>query len=172
MANLCVLATLGDGEPEARTLVLRDIATTSPADSALGVFVNGTSPKLRQLRQSDTAAVVVYLPSLSVQYRLRCRLEPMPADAVRESWQLRPSIPKRMDWLYERYPQSCAIDSRQRLTELLAGPDPDAAPATAIGFRLAVNSLERLDLDQSDGIHDRRRYTRDGGGWTEETLVP
>ena len=105
MASLCVLATVGDGEPEARTLVLRDLRSAQ-GEPILGVFMNRTSPKCAQLGQSACVAAVVYLPSLSVQYRLRCTLKELPADLVRSSWLLRPPIPKRMDWLYEERPQS------------------------------------------------------------------
>ena len=93
--NLCVLATIADdGGPEARVLVLRDI------DGALGVFVNGTSPKVRELDNSREATVLTYLASIGVQYRLRAELTPMPGHVVHDSWHLRPDIPKVMDWVY------------------------------------------------------------------------
>ena len=172
MANLCVVATVDAGEPEARTMVLRDLEPALSGPPSFGLFVNSTSPKFREFRQSATVMIVVYLPSLSLQYRLRCTLDPLPEGLVRASWQLRPSIPKRMDWLYEDRPQSSAIDSRAQLMGLLAGPDPAAAPGSAMGFRLLAESVERLDLDTSDGVHDRRRYVFDGQAWSEEVLVP
>lgn len=172
MANLCVLASVDAGEPEARTMVLRDVELAPSGPPSLGLFVNSTSPKFRELQQSSTVVIVVYLPSLAVQYRLRCSLERLPGDLVRASWQLRPPIPKRMDWLYEDRPQSSAIDSREELVDLLHGPEPSSAPESAIGFRLMAQSVERLDLDTEDGVHDRRRYTFDGFCWSEEVLVP
>ena len=209
MANLCVLADDGrPGEPEARTMVLRDLevlrtgrasgqsdgvpgrlglgrkappsraadfVALEPALSgppSFGLFVNSTSPKFREFHQSSTIVVVVYLPSLSVQYRLRCTLDQLPEGLVRASWQLRPSIPKRMDWLYEDHPQSSAITGRRELLDLLAGSDPDAAPESAVGFRLVAETVERLDLATPDGVHDRRRYNFDGQSWREEILVP
>ena len=189
MANLCVLATVDAGEPAARTMVLRDLgdfrtgaadgqSAEAPGPSGLGrppgfgLFVNSTSPKVREFRQSSTVVIVVYLPSLSVQYRLRCSLDPLPEALVRASWQLRPPIPKRMDWLYEDRPQSSCIDSRGALIDRLAGSEPAAAPASAVGFALVAKTVERLDLDTPDGIHDRRRYTFTGRDWREEVLVP
>ena len=166
MASLCMLATVDGGEPQARTLVLRDV------EARLAVFFNRTSPKYREIAQSATVAVVVYLPSRSVQYRLRCRLEPIPAAIVGASWQLRPPVPKRMDWLYEDRPQSTAIDSREQFAALLDGRREDAAPDSAVGYYLAPATIERLHLDQPDGIHDRRRYTPGADGWHEEVLVP
>lgn len=208
MANLCVVATVDAGEPEARTMVLRDLevlrtgrasgqsdgvpgrlglgrkappgraadfVALEPALSgppSFGLFVNSTSPKFREFRQSSTVVIVVYLPSLAVQYRLHCSLEQLPEGLVRASWQLRPPIPKRMDWLYEDRPQSSVIDSRDELVDLLHGPEPSSAPESAIGFRLVAESVERLDLGTEDGVHDRRRYTFDGQCWSEEVLVP
>ena len=172
MANLCVLASVDGGEPEARTMVLRDLEPAPSGPPSLGLFVNSTSPKFREFQQSSTVVIVVYLPSLAVQYRLRCLLEQLPEGLVRASWQLRPPIPKRMDWLYEDRPQSSVIDSRDELVALLHGPEPASAPESAVGFRLVAESVERLDLDTEDGVHDRRRYTFDGQSWSEEVLVP
>lgn len=172
MANLCVVATVDAGEPEARTMVLRDLEPALSGPPSFGLFVNSTSPKFREFRQSSTVVIVVYLPSLAVQYRLRGSLEQLPDGLVRASWQLRPPIPKRMDWLYEDHPQSSVIDSREELVDLLHGPEPSSAPESAIGFRLVAESVERLDLDTEDGVHDRRRYTFDGQSWSEEVLVP
>ena len=177
LASLCMLASVDGGEPRVRTLVLRDLAPAgSVADgfaaTGFGLFLNRTSPKVREFAQSDAVAVLVYLPSLAVQYRLRCRLQPLPAHEVRESWRLRPAVPKRMDWLYEQSPQSSVIGSREELVKRLQGPEPTAAPATAVGFLLNTDSVERLDLGQANGIHDRRRYTVDADQWIEEILVP
>lgn len=166
MANLCVLATVGDGVPEARTLVLRDV------DERLGLFFNGHSPKAREVGRSDAVAVLVYLPSLSRQYRLRTTLTAIPADIVHANWQYRPDVPKQMDWLYERRPQSSPITSRRMLIEELPTAVPEVAPASAIGYYLAPLAIERLDLGQADGVHDRRRYTLHDEGWLEQILVP
>lgn len=166
MANLCVLATVGTDRPEARTLVLRDV------DDRLGLFFNGRSPKAREAGRSDAVAVLVYLPSLSLQYRLHTTLTAIPTDVVHANWQYRPDVPKKMDWLYERHPQSSAIASRQTLIESLPAATPARAPASAIGYFLTPLAVERLDLGQDNGVHDRRRYTLRGEGWLEQVLVP
>ena len=150
MASLCMLASVGGGEPRVRTLVLRDLnGTVAPesvpegfAATGFGLFLNRTSPKFREFGESGSVALLVYLPSLAVQYRLRCCLRPLSAQIVRESWQLRPSVPKRMDWLYERFPQSGVIGSREELVGLLQCSDPTDAPATAVGFVLNTDSVE------------------------------
>jgi len=167
-ATLCTLANVDDhGMPQARTLVLRDVA------DRLAVFVNATSPKFPHLAH---VSVVVWLPSLNVQYRLTCTTEPVPAALVAESWQLRPVVPKQLDWLYTRVQaQGTPIGSREALLETLASlllPEPLVAPETASGFFLLPERIERLDLNQENGVHDRRRFTLGNPSWHEEVLVP
>jgi pyridoxamine 5'-phosphate oxidase len=169
-ANLCTLANVdADGLPQARTLVLRDL------DERLAIFVNRTSPKFPFL-QNDAVSIVVWLPTCNVQYRLACRTEAVPHAMVAESWHLRPEPPKRMDWLYARVQgQSTPIESREGLLAMLEAldlPDPLEAPDVASGFFLTPSMVERLDLGQENGVHDRRRYSLGNPGWYEEVLIP
>lgn len=167
-ANLCAFATVDtNGEPQVRTLVLRDV------EQRLAVFVNETSPKWQQ--QVDKPMVLVFLATLNVQYRLRCTTETAPDQIVNDSWGLRPEAPKRMDWFYFERPQSSAIASRERLLEELAAltpPEPLVAPQSAKGLFLVPEQIERLDLNQPDGVHDRRRWVYTDSEWIETVLVP
>ena len=171
-ASLCAVATVTPaGKPAVRTLVLRNLG------DRLGIFINATSPKADEFRCADgDVAVLVYLPSIAVQYRLQCTLEPIAKQAVHRAWQRRPDMPKRMDWFYETHPQSFAFRTRQALLDAVAEfspPEPLAAPASAVGFLLAPAQIERLNLAQPGGLHDRRRYAlRDDGSWSEAVLVP
>lgn len=176
-ANLCVLASVAGGEPQVRTLVLRDVdappmAAVPDSSSRLGIFVNRHSPKHGEFAQSQGVAVLVYLPSLGVQYRLRCALKAIPQAIVHANWQLRPPTPKRLDWLYAQHPQGSVVESRRKLEALLDSPLPEAAPNSAVGYYLAPNTVDRLHLNQPNGLHDRRRYERRDGVWQEAVLVP
>ena len=169
-ANLCAVATVtAAGEPAVRVLVLREV------EDRLGIFVNGTSPKVGEFAQSGTVAVISYLPSVTVQYRLQCGLERMPPEVVHNAWQMRPDVPKRMDWLYAGHPQSSTVDGRAALLDALERvslPDPLVAPQTASGYFLDPVTVERLDLAGDGGVHDRRQYRREPAGWAETVLVP
>ena len=169
-ANLCAVATVtGTGEPTVRVLVLREV------DDRLAIFVNATSPKVSDFARSPTVAAMTYLPSLSVQYRLQCGLDQMAAASVHAAWQMRPAVPKRMDWLYGMHAQSSPMPGRPALLENLEAlslPDPLVAPDSAVGYFLEPVTVERLDLASDGGVHDRRRYARDGRGWAETVLVP
>lgn len=170
-AGLCTLASVdAAGHPQARTVVLRDV------DGRLAIFGNETSPKWSQMALSASLAVVVWLPSLQVQYRLQCDTRPVPKSTVQESWQLRQEAPKRLDWFYTRVqPQSSAIASRETLTEGVAAlrlREPLVAPRTAAGVFLEPITIERLSLNTADGIHDRRLFRHRANGWQEVVLVP
>lgn len=169
-AGLCTLANVDEeGLPQLRTLVLRDV------EGHLAVFVNATSPKWPSLSRGPVSALV-WLPSLNVQYRLACRTDPVPDHLVHASWLLRPDPPKRMDWFYTHHtPQSSTVGSREELLSTLATlalPEPLTAPHTARGLYLHPHAIERLDLNQADGVHDRRSYRRDADIWIETTLAP
>jgi pyridoxine/pyridoxamine 5'-phosphate oxidase len=169
-ANLCTLANVdAHGEAQARTLVLREL------DERLAVFVNTTSPKWEALR-AGPVTLVLWLPSVQLQYRLRCETEEIPQALVHDSWHARPEPPKRLDWFYtEIQPQSSAVADRQALLEALAGhrpPEPLSAPLTAHGVYLEASRVERLQLGTEDGIHDRQLFERHGAHWRVQTLVP
>jgi pyridoxine/pyridoxamine 5'-phosphate oxidase len=169
-AALCTLANIdAEGMPQARTLVLREL------DGQLAVFINQTSPKWTHL-VSGPASLVVWLPSLKVQYRLACNCTPVAQALVHDSWHLRPEPPKRMDWFYTLVqPQSSSIASRAELLNALESldlPDPLTAPASAHGLYLSPSRIERLHLGEDNGVHDRLLYRLDADAWTLETLVP
>jgi pyridoxamine 5'-phosphate oxidase len=171
-ANLCVVATVdAEHNPQARVVVLRDL------DRRFAIFINGTSPKHQQLALSQRHAVLVYLASVGVQYRLTVLYEAVPQAIVHASWSERPRIPKVMDWMYEHYrPQSSPIDSRGVLMDQFADLDRQladdvSAPARALGYYLNVEQVERLEL-AGDRPHARVRYQRATSGWRATTLIP
>lgn len=168
MAAVCVLATVDEnGMPQARTLVLRDIP------EGLAIYINASSPKWQQ--SQERVAIQVWWPSVQIQYRIQARCEALPALHIAESWQLRPDVPKQMDWLYQQRPQSSEVNDRDELLNLLQNaqlPAPLVAPEGARGLLLLPETIERLDLNRSNGVHDRTRYVLDAGRWLEHTLIP
>ena len=170
-AELCALATVNDeGAPDVRTLVLRDIEDSEAP--RLAVFINDSSPKWAAM---ERVSALVYFPTLKVQYRLSCATAPVSETLVHSRWQDRPEAPKKMDWYYAQRPQSSPVASRSQLIEEvgnLALPEPLVAPPSARGLYLVPFEIERLDLNQPDGIHDRRRWHRPVSGWEETVLVP
>lgn len=171
-ANLCTLASVDEqGIAQARTLVLRDL------DGLLAVFTNTTSPKWQSLKKGPVS-LVVWLPSMQVQYRLNCDTEEIPQHKVHDSWHLRPDAPKKMDWFYSQVSaQSSPIADRSSLLETLNSlelPEPLTAPATAHGVFLHPSRIERLYLGEENGVHDRQLYQRSDrtDDWSQTTLIP
>lgn len=167
-ADVCTVANVDEhGKPQARTLVLRDI------DDELAIFVNTTSPKWSYLGEVN---VVVWLSSLNVQYRLACTTQAINEATVHESWHLRPDPPKRLDWYYSMVKAQSApvVDRGQLLAGLaeLALPEPLRAPQTAQGLFLRASLIDRLELGQANGVHDRRCYKWSTNAWQESVLVP
>ena len=169
MAHLCTVANVDERQQaQLRTLVLREVG------DQLAVFVNATSPKWQSLTAGF--AMHTYWPSVNVQYRFQVQAAHVDPQVVADSWQLRPDAPKRMDWFYEHHlGQSRPIESRDLLLShllQLALEEPLVAPANARGLIMEPVHIERLDLNQPNGVHDRRAYTLTEDGWTLATLVP
>ncbi|MDA1073418.1 MAG: pyridoxamine 5'-phosphate oxidase family protein [Proteobacteria bacterium] len=169
-ANLCWAASVSEGAPQVRTLILRDL------HDRLALFINATSPMWHELEKTPGVAIVAFFGSLNVQYRFDCLTQPIADHKVHESWHLRPDPPKRMDWFYTRtQPQSSVIADRSALLDALADldlPEPLVAPPTARGLYLNPHRIERLDLTQPNGVHDRVQARLVDGQWVHNTLVP
>ena len=169
MAALCTVANIdADQQPQLRTLVLREV------DGALAIFVNATSPKWQALTAGF--AMHTYWPSINIQYRFQVQAAHVDPNLVADSWQLRPDVPKRMDWYYENHaPQSAPVSSRDDLLTNLTTmnlAEPLQAPENARGLIMEPQRIERLDLNQPDGVHERTLFILSATGWQRETLVP
>ena len=174
MAHVCVLATVdAEGCPQARTLVLRNVELNDT--QALAIFINASSPKWAEFANSSTVSVQAYWPSIEIQYRMQVDTTPLDAEIVAQSWQFRPDAPKKMDWLYQQHAQSTVIGDRSALLgelEQLTTPEPLIAPDAAKGLLIQPVEIERLDLTQSNGVHDRTLYKFVEGNWVSSVLVP
>ena len=169
MAHLCTVANIdAAGRAQMRTLVLRDV------QGQLAIFINATSPKWAALQTGFT--LHTYWPSVQLQYRFIVTAEVIDPQRVHESWHLRPDMPKRMDWFYEQHgQQSSKVTSRESLLAKISNvelPDPLHAPDNARGLLLSLIEVERLDLGQDNGVHDRQHFTLSGDDWHQSTLVP
>jgi pyridoxine/pyridoxamine 5'-phosphate oxidase len=80
-----------------------------------------------------------------------------------------------MDWLYQDSTQSAVVASREALLlqlEQIKLPEPLIAPDAAKGLVINALEVERLDLSQTNGVHDRQLYQQINGAWNEQTLIP
>ena len=108
-ANLCVVSTVdGQMKPQSRTLVLREVG------GYLAIFINKSSPKWDEFKNG--IALQTYWTSTQIQYRMSVSTKQIDKAVINNSWQLRPDIPKKMDWIYQSgFPQSSRVDSLDQI---------------------------------------------------------
>lgn len=168
-ASLCVISTVNkDMQPQSRTLVLREV------EGSLAIFLNKSSPKWNEIKNG--IALQTYWASTQVQYRMSVSTRPVNKKIINESWQLRPDIPKKMDWIYQNgFPQSTEVDSLGQIrneTKKISSVEQLTATKNATGLILIPHKIERLSLDTLDGIHDRKLYIETEEGWSESQIMP
>lgn len=174
-AAFCSLATVStQGQPSVRTLVLRDVT-----EESFIVFFNDTSPKWDQLQQSKQFEILIFWPSLMVQYRIRGIFKEMAIEEMKWNWNRKPYHAKLVDHFYTRYqPQSSVISSREKFLEgieTLKQEFPDDKkvpfPETIKGISFKATYLEEW-CESKDRLHERHLYILKGDQWSQQVLVP
>ena len=174
--DLCVLATAGGAGAEApgvRPIVLRDVGP-----QGIGLLISGTSPKWEPLASGRYELLLLWL-TIRRQYRVRGRIAPMPDDLVETYWRQKIHESRLLDVYYGTHgAQSTTVPSRE---QFLAGieslrrqyPTSEMVPRPELlrGVYLVPDRIEAW-RGSPDRLHDRRRFTREGTAWREETLVP
>ena len=173
-ADACFLALSLKESPSLRTLVVRDIT-----DAGLLLFINRTSAKWQVIRQNPQAEALLWYPSVQRQYRVAGKIEELPHSVVESNWQRRPIGSKYLDHAYEQLAaQSSEIESRQHLLDFVArmkgslDGDSLTAPDNAMAVLLRADTVECLDLNSQDRLHDRNRYSLREGKWHRAVLMP
>jgi pyridoxamine 5'-phosphate oxidase len=174
-ADLCFLALAdSSGHASVRTLVLRDIT-----ELCITLFINRTSPKWHIIDRGGDAELLIWYPSVQRQYRIRGTLTEIDAKTIVTNWQRRPVGSKYLDHVYEEMgAQSSFIDSRESLTSKLGdlksstSSDDLSVPPSATGVSLNYSSIDMLDLNKEDRIHDRQLFTLTGNSWISKVMIP
>lgn len=169
LVDRCVLGTVDrKGYAALRTLVLREI------DDRLALFYNRTSTKhVELMKGGQRGSLLIFLPSIGVQYRMESRFEEIPRSVIEEHWQLKPDAAKRMDSIYERHPQSTVIDDFDAFETLFAATvAPRKSPPNGYGVFIVAEVVERLELRSDPQMHGRKIYRREGNDWRVHHLVP
>ena len=175
LTDVCYLVTVASADrAEARALTLRDIT-----DRGVGVLINRTSPKWRQLSRTGTATILIHWPSVRRQYRIWGSIAPMEPERVDAYWDRKSHGSKLLEHYYTNFlPQSNRIASRQ---EFLAGieslrirfPHPDAVPSpqSLVGIYVVPREIETWHGSE-ERLHDRRLFLKSDTDWSCSTLVP
>jgi pyridoxamine 5'-phosphate oxidase len=167
MPNAMALATAGaDGVPSVRMVLFEDVD-----ERGFTFQTNLESPKALAMTAVPRAAVVFFWPLLLRQVRVTGNVEPLGRDEVAAYFAAAPSAIQTM---IRACHQSTVIADRAALERAYAdalGSTEDGVPAHWGGYRLHIETIEFWQGRQN-WLQDRLRYTRAGGGWRIERLVP
>lgn len=173
-ADICFLGLAENNGPSVRTLVLRGIS-----EDGFTLFISKTSPKWRIIKDNAEAELLLWYPSIQKQYRIHGRIRVLGQESIDKNWPRRPAGSKYLDHAYTTFSaQSTEIASRDALVahiddhKMRQPEDELEIPETAAGIQLSPASIEILDLNAQDRIHDRRRYNITDQGWQEIQLMP
>ncbi len=175
-ANAMALATATpDGRPSVRMVLLKGHGPDESEKGGFTFFTNAGSRKGGEIRANAHASLLFHWKSLRRQIRIEGPLEEVTAaraDAYFHSRaytsqvgsaasdQSRP-LPERQDYL-DRVKATWAEHER-------AGEVP--RPSHWTGFTVRPERIE-FWIDRDNRLHDRRLFTKAGGGWSDTLLYP
>ena len=168
--NAMTLATsTPGGAPSARMVLLKGFD-----ESGFVFYSNAQSRKGGELAANSQVALLFHWKSLRRQVRVEGMVSPVSAEEADAYFSSRHRL-SRLGAIASD--QSRPLPSRAELERRLAEADARypgddiPRPAHWTGFRVVPSRLEFWQ-DMPFRLHDRRIYTRAGGGWTAEALYP
>jgi pyridoxamine 5'-phosphate oxidase len=171
MPEAMTIATASsDAVPSARMVVLRGLRR------GLVFFTDCESDKGAELAANPRAAAVLHwLVPAHRQVRVAGPVEPVGADEADQYWSTRAPAARLTAAAshQSRVVASRAVLETQAQDGLRRHPGGAGVPRPRRwgGFRVLPSRVEFWQ-ESPDGLHDRIRYRREGGGWTIERLSP
>ena len=172
--NAMTLATVADGRPSARVVLLKGIEPRG-----LVFYSNLESRKGVELAGNPHAALLFHWKSLRRQIRVEGVVEAVTDAEADAYFATRARISRLGAWASEQsrpLPDRATLERRvqemeQRFPPSSASDDVIPRPANWSGYRVLPAYFEFWQ-DMPYRLHDRRTYTRDGAAWLPGALYP
>jgi pyridoxamine 5'-phosphate oxidase len=167
---MTIASASSDAVPSARLVMLRGL------QQGLVFYTDRDSDKGAELAANPRAAAVLHwLVPAHRQVRVTGPVEPVSEDEADQYWRTRaPAVRlSAAAWHQSRVVASRAVLLRQVEDEVRrhSGGADVPRPQRWGGFRVLPSRVEFWQ-ESADGLHDRIRYRREGGGWMIERLSP
>ena len=168
--NAMALATAdAEGRPSVRMVLLK-----GHEERGFVFYTNQDSRKGIELEANPRAALLFHWKSLRRQVRIEGAVEAVTGDEADLYFATRSRDSQLGAWASD---QSRPLESREtfeaRYAEIRArfdGRDVPRPPRWS-GYRVVPERIE-FWTDRAHRLHERRLFTRDGGGWSEGLLYP
>ena len=175
-AKFCSLTTLDEsGFPVSRIVTIREMNA-----KGIVIYINGQSPKVKQLENNPNYELLFFWPSSLQQFRLRGKHEIFANDKQKSSWSSKPYAGKLYD-LFQSFEQaqSSVISSREvylhraeNLKQKFPSDGNLEMPSEQLSLRFKADYIEFWRASMLDGLHDRKLYRLIETDWHCEILIP
>ncbi|MBI1262653.1 MAG: hypothetical protein GC184_13115 [Rhizobiales bacterium] len=166
-----VLATLDEGHPRARTVILRRMETAPPA---LILWTDARSAKFGQIRKEPRAEMVFYDPSREIQLRVSGKASVVAHEEAEGLWRSA-TLASRRAYLVTAAPGSISSDPTSGLPSDAVGVIPDEKRIEEgrdnfAAIRLVMTEMDLLILSRHG--HRRAVFRPQADSWEGQWLIP